>query len=741
MRSFLSRCQLFVLLAMAAVSHTATAAVPQVKPLTDAQVKEYKLDRAFYKKGTLVQDILIATSNEVSDFAHLETAYLFDMMMKNIKPAIAKRIRQQKVLCVLVGHQEFTSDVPQFKTNKTGKELDFYNWRQRGFLTRRDNRPVVLFAEEDVLEYEGGMRLESILIHEFGHVIHGAGFDKQLQERLTETFERARAKGIWNDGRAAQRYRRITSAKPVSLLDQLVASFPRQPPALIKKCLDGGDILVNGKPTTSKVKVTGKDNVLIVFGGPKECYAHKNRAEYWAEVLQCWYDTNRTMDHDHNHIHTRQQLKAYDPVAAKLCSDVLGDSPWRFVSPRQRAGEGHLAGFDPTTAPKVVDPEHIKQAANDYYDKYWESYWKRLHDKYDKKTSQQNYQQLIQLVETQVKNKRIAGAQLVVGGSHWPVTAKSFGVRSVADQEPVNDDTLFCIGSCSKMISAAIILKLVEEGKLELDVPINRWLKDFAKPQIEKTGAAKRAPTLRELLCHRSGVYSQRDSMSKSQTRWIRDFELTLQESASGIARETLATEPGTRFAYSGAAYCVLGRVAEVAAAAPFETLLQKHICRPLELSSTTFFPVSQHTNIASGHQLQKGQLAVTSSTPHRLGAKHRFALVGGSIYSPARELARFAEMLLDRGALGSKVLLSSKSWQQMTSPQSQRSTGPYGFGLGIKQDSANSELVAFSHGGSLSGFISYVAVDLRTRRFAVVNYTGPRQKEITTALVAFVSP
>ena len=631
--------------------------------------------------------------------------------------------------------------MPQFKTNKTGKELDFYNWRQRGFLTRRDNRPVVLFAEEDVLEYEGGMRLESILIHEFGHVIHGAGFDKQLQERLTETFERARAKGIWNDGRAAQRYRRITSAKPVSLLDQLVASFPRQPPALIKKCLDGGDILVNGKPTTSKVKVTGKDNVLIVFGGPKECYAHKNRAEYWAEVLQCWYDTNRTMDHDHNHIHTRQQLKAYDPVAAKLCSDVLGDSPWRFVSPRQRAGEGHLAGFDPTTAPKVVDPEHIKQAANDYYDKYWESYWKRLHDKYDKKTSQQNYQQLIQLVETQVKNKRIAGAQLVVGGSHWPVTEKSFGVRSVADQEPVNDDTLFCIGSCSKMISAAIILKLVEEGKLELDVPINRWLKDFAKPQIEKTGAAKRAPTLRELLCHRSGVYSQRDSMSKSQTRWIRDFELTLQESATGIARETLATEPGTRFAYSGAAYCVLGRVAEVAAAAPFETLLQKHICRPLELSSTTFFPLSQHTNIASGHQLQKGQLAVTSSTPHRLGAKHRFALVGGSIYSPARELARFAEMLLDRGTLGSKVLLSSKSWQQMTAPQSQRSTGPYGFGLGLKQDSANSQLVAFSHGGSLSGFISYVAVDLRTRRFAVVNYTGPRQKEITTALVAFVSP
>ncbi len=741
MRSLLSNCQLLVGLVVAMLMHSAVAAAPQVKPLTDAQVKEYKLDRAFYKKGTLVQDILIATSDKVSDFAHLETAYLFDMMMKSIKPAVAERIRQKKVLCILVGHQEFTSDVPQFKTDKTGKELDFYNWRQRGFLTRRDNRPVVLFAEEDVLEYEGGMQLESILIHEFGHVIHGAGFDKQLQDRLTETFERARAKGIWNDGRAAQRYRRITSLKPVSLLDALVRSFPRQPPTLIKKCLDGGDILVNGKPASSKVKVTAKDKVLIVFGGPKECYAHKNRAEYWAEVLQCWYDTNRTMDHDHNHIHTREQLKAYDPVAAKLCSDVLGDSPWRFVSPRLRAGKGHLAGFDSDTAPQVVDPEHIKQAANDYYDKYWESYWKRLHDKYEKKTSQQNYEELIQLVEAQVENQRIAGAQLVVGGSHSPVVEKSFGVRSVTDRRPVNDDTLFCIGSCSKMISAALVMKLVEQGKLELDVPISRWLKEFSQPKVAGSGAAKRAPTLRELLCHRSGVYSQRDKMSESQTRWIRDFELTLQESVSGIAQESLATQPGTRFAYSGAAYCVLGRVAEVAAAAPFETLLQQYVCRPLELKSTTYFPFPHHTNIASGHQVLGGKLAVTPTTPHRLGKKHRFALVGGSIYSPARELARFAEMLMERGSLGAKVFMSSDSWQQMTSPQSRRNTGPYGLGLGLKGESGDDEMVAYSHGGSLSGFISYVAVDLRTRRFAVVNYTGPRQPQITAALLAWVSP
>ncbi len=354
----------------------------EVKPLTDEQAEQYSLDTSFYTKCTLVQSILIATSNRVSDDAHREAAYQFEMIMKSINPEVAARIREREPLCILIGHDELTSDVPQFATNKTGKELDFYNWRQRGFLAYKNNRPTVVFAEEDVLEYEGGMQLESILIHEFGHVIHGAGFDDELQNRLTDVFQRARAKGIWMDGRAAQRFRRVTSSTPVSLFDALVTSFPDQPPELLKKCLDSGDVLVNGKPTNSQIKVTKEDKVLIVFGGPKECYAHKNRSEYWAEGVQCWYDTNRTMDHDHNHIHTREQLKAYDPHLAKLCEDVLGDAPWRFVSPRQRAGMGHLQDFDPADSPKVVDPEHIELAAYDYYDEYWKDYWQRLHAKH-----------------------------------------------------------------------------------------------------------------------------------------------------------------------------------------------------------------------------------------------------------------------------------------------------------------------------------------------------------------------
>ena len=356
-----------------------------VQPLSAELAKEYDLNTTFYKKATYVQDILIATSEKVSDYAHLEAAYLYDKIMSSIHKDVAQRIRDRKVLCILVGHDELTSQIPQFKSDKTGKELDFYNWRSRGFLTKVGDRSVVLFAEEDVLEYEGGMRLESILIHEFGHVVQFAGMSETQVKKLENCHNRAKASGLWNDGRAAQRYRRIKGETPVSLYDALVESFPGQPADLIRKCLDSGDILVNGKSTNSAVKVTGEDKVLIMFGGPKICYAQRNKAEYWAEVLQCWYNTNRTMDHDHNHIYTREQLRAYDPAAAELCEEVLGNGKWRFVSPRERAGRQHLIGYAPETAPKVSLLPHIETAAYDYYDNYWKDFWQRLKDKHSGK--------------------------------------------------------------------------------------------------------------------------------------------------------------------------------------------------------------------------------------------------------------------------------------------------------------------------------------------------------------------
>lgn len=89
-------------------------------------------------------------------------------------------------------------------------------------------------------------------------------------------------------------------------------------------------------------------------------YAASNRMEYWAEGVQSWFDTNRFNDFEHNHVHTRVQLKEYDPALGKLLAEIFGDGPWRYQKPADRKPPSpHLATYDSTNAPKFAWPEKL----------------------------------------------------------------------------------------------------------------------------------------------------------------------------------------------------------------------------------------------------------------------------------------------------------------------------------------------------------------------------------------------
>lgn len=386
----MTRHALFTIPAAVALWTTALlAAAPthRVESITADFAKTYDLDTAFYKKHTHAQGIEIISSGKVSDHAHREAAFLIDKLMGDLRPDIAERLRGGKVLYFIIGCNEESSEVPELQTKATGKDLDFYNWRHRGMLTRWHGRFVVMCAEEDLLEYQGGMHNESIFIHEFAHLVDKLGFDSVLRKRLNETFAIAKARGLWQDARAAQRFRRIKSDKPVLLIKALDDWFKDYSRSFWSKCFADQRILVNGEPAAEDVKVNREDEVLILYDKPKNAYAIKNQAEYWAEIAQAWYDTNRVHDHDHNHVNTREELIEYDPVGAALCREVFGDEAWRFVSPRQRAGRDHLVGYDPDTAPGRTEPPALKTAANDYYDQYWKPFRDRLKERYSQQTT------------------------------------------------------------------------------------------------------------------------------------------------------------------------------------------------------------------------------------------------------------------------------------------------------------------------------------------------------------------
>ncbi len=91
----------------------------------------------------------------------------------------------------------------------------------------------------------------------------------------------------------------------------------------------------------------------------KDTYAITNRAEYWAEGTQSWFDTNRANDDQHNHVDTRDKLKEYDPALAALLNEVYGDMDWRYTRAVTRLSLSHLQGFNPEDSPKFEWPAEL----------------------------------------------------------------------------------------------------------------------------------------------------------------------------------------------------------------------------------------------------------------------------------------------------------------------------------------------------------------------------------------------
>ncbi len=100
-------------------------------------------------------------------------------------------------------------------------------------------------------------------------------------------------------------------------------------------------------------------------------YASVNHHEYFAEGVQSWFDNNRQPDHDHNHVDTRKELIEYDPGLADLCREVFGDTKLTYTKPTTRL-HGHMAGYDPSKAPKFQWPERLKKAQAEIHRKAME---------------------------------------------------------------------------------------------------------------------------------------------------------------------------------------------------------------------------------------------------------------------------------------------------------------------------------------------------------------------------------
>jgi CubicO group peptidase (beta-lactamase class C family) len=304
-----------------------------------------------------------------------------------------------------------------------------------------------------------------------------------------------------------------------------------------------------------------------------------------------------------------------------------------------------------------------------------------------------------------VDREELAGAVTMVATKDKVLALATVGFSDIAARKPMEDDTVFWIASQSKPIAAAALMILVDEGKVSLDAPVEKYLPEFGSVMVleekSKQHVCLKKPTrpitLRDLMSHTSGLPFK--SPLEEPTLDL----LPLGNRVRSYAMLPLDSEPGTRYQYSNAGINTAARVIEVVAGIAYEQFLDQRLFRPLGMTDTTFWPTrAQCSRLAKAYRPGKNNRGLVETPIDQLkypleDRASRFPVPAGGLFSTAHDLCRFYQMLLHGGELGGRRILSRAAVEQMTS----RQTPPglkdsYGLGFAVGQHE-------FGHGGAYS--------------------------------------
>jgi CubicO group peptidase (beta-lactamase class C family) len=293
------------------------------------------------------------------------------------------------------------------------------------------------------------------------------------------------------------------------------------------------------------------------------------------------------------------------------------------------------------------------------------------------------------VLQSFVDNHVLAGAVILVANKDQVLDLEAVGYADVAAKKPMETDAIFWIASISKPIAATALMLLVDEGKLSVDDPVEKYLPEFqgqmvADKKDKKAAAVKpRHPiTIRNLLTHTSGM-SFRSDMEKPTL----DIE-TLATRVRSYAAMPLEFEPDTKYQYSNAGINTVGRIVEVVSGMPYEAFLDQRLLQPLGMKDTTFWPSSEQlTRLAKSYRGTKDKSDI-EETPidllrYPLSDRTRGPVPAGGLFSTAADMARFGQMVLNGGTFAGRRCLSEVAVKEMTRKQTGESI-EHGYGFGF---------------------------------------------------------
>ena len=319
--------------------------------------------------------------------------------------------------------------------------------------------------------------------------------------------------------------------------------------------------------------------------------------------------------------------------------------------------------------------------------------------------NEQQLDSLADIMQQAVDQQAIAGCSFLIVHRGEVVFREAFGFADVESERPFTTNELVPIASVSKPVLASVVMALVDQGKLTLDDPVEKYLPEFKDMKVKGGEPLTRRMTIRHLLSHTAGFWGNK-GISAEKLDLIRNFQRPLGEAVSRMATYELEYQPGTKFVYSGSGFCVAGRVAEVVLNQSLEQIAQEVLFRPLGLSRTTYLPSKEiRETVPTAYSRQSG--GVLERQPSRTGGELRFILPGGSLFTTLDELATFGVMHLEDGMCHEKQILSKKSIDEMRRFQS-RQTATRRYGLGWFCDDIVDQGLAdrVYHGGAMGAYL-----------------------------------
>jgi len=345
---------------------------------------------------------------------------------------------------------------------------------------------------------------------------------------------------------------------------------------------------------------------------------------------------------------------------------------------------------------------------------------------------------LVEIMNQAVTDKQVAGASFIVVHQGEVVFREGFGYADIESKRPFTADELLPIASVSKPFMASVVMALVDQRKLNLDDPVEKYLPAFKGKRVQGSESPAKPMTIRQLISHTGGFWGNK-GISSEKMDLIRNFERPLDETIDLVAKYGLAYEPGTKWVYSGVGYCVLGRVVEVALGESLEVISQEALFRPMGLSNTTFLPSREMRKTVPTAYLRKGRELKAKDSLAEI-EDLRFILPGGSLFTNLDALAAFGQMHLNDGLHDGKRILSKESIAEMRKLQGpEKPSRTYGLGW-FRDDVSDSGLAELTfHGGALG---AHLRIDRRRELVCafLVNQNSPQVKPLKDKLLDYVN-